>query len=242
MIGGVFRSLGIPASPPEQRGDDVPSRRRFLLGAAAGATGLVLARPALAQLIPPSGLATYRLVRHGDVIGHETISFSQSGSTLTVTIVARIRVTLAMVTIYALDHHETETWQNGTFLSFSSTTNKNGTKFYAQGWRDNRKLMVRGTRHPATYVAPPNALPTSQWNHAMLGGPMLNTEDGRLMHPNVVDMGLVSLPTASGGTVTARHFNASGDLRFDTYFTPDWEWVGLSFHADDGSLVTYQKV
>jgi hypothetical protein len=242
MIGGVFRSLASPARTAEEPGDHCAGRRRFLVGAAAGATGMLLARPALAQVIPPSGHATYQLVRHGDVIGHETISFSQSGGNLTVTIEARIRVTLALVTIYALDHHETETWQNGTFLSFSSTTNKNGTKFYAQGWRDNGQLLARGTRHPATFVAPPNALPTSQWNHAMLDGPMLNTEDGRLMHPRVVDMGLVSLPTASGRTVNARHFNASGDLRFDTYFTPAWEWVGLSFHADDGSLVTYQKV
>ncbi|WP_158802185.1 MULTISPECIES: DUF6134 family protein [unclassified Acidisoma] len=242
MIGGFFHSLQSPVVAPEKQSNSVPGRRRFLLGAAAGATALVLDHPALAQVIPASGHATYQLVRHGDVIGHETISFNQSGGMLTVTIEAHIRVTLAMVTIYALDHHETETWQNGTFLSFSSTTNKNGTKFYAQGWRDNGQLMARGTRHPATYVAPPNALPTSQWNHAMLSGPMLNTEDGRLMHPHVVDMGLVSLPTASGGTVTARHFNASGDLRFDTYFTPAWDWVGLSFHADDGSLVTYQKV
>src|ERR1700735_4321224 len=118
MIGGFFQSLQSPVVAPEKQSNSVPGRRRFLLGAAAGATALVLDHPALAQVIPASGHATYQLVRPGDGIGHETISFNQSGGMLTVTIEAHIRVTLAMVTIYALDHHETETWQNGTFLSF----------------------------------------------------------------------------------------------------------------------------
>jgi hypothetical protein len=218
-----------------------PTRRHFLGAATAGASGLLVGRRAFAQTVPPGGKLAFRLIREGDVIGHETVTFIPAGNRLTVTVEAAIKVKLAMVTIYALQHHETETWQDGEFVSFSATTNKNGTPFYAQAWRDGAQIMARGTRHPATYVAPANALPTSQWNHAMLGGPMLNTEDGRTMHPLIVDQGMVSLPTATG-SVTARHFNASGDLHFNTYFTPQWEWVGLTFHADDGSLVTYQKL
>ncbi len=108
MIGGVFRSLASPAPAPDDAGDGIAGRRRFLLGAAAGGDGAD-ARPARhwRSLFHLPGRATYQLVRHGDVIGHETISFSQSGGILTVTIEARIRVTLALVTIYALDHHET---------------------------------------------------------------------------------------------------------------------------------------
>jgi hypothetical protein len=102
--------------------------------------------------------------------------------------------------------------------------------------------MARGTAAPDTYVAPPRTLPTSQWNHAMLDGPMINTQDGKLMHPVVTDRGLTDISLADGSPVRARRFHVSGDLHFDTFFNDNWEWVGLSFPAPDGSVVTYQKV
>jgi hypothetical protein len=76
----------------------------------------------------------------------------------------------------------------------------------------------------------------------MLAGPMINTQDGKLMHPTVLDLGMGEVATADGAPVQARHYRARGDLRFDTFFSDSWEWVGLSFPAPDGSVVIYQKV
>lgn len=216
--------------------------RRALLGLGLGGATLLMAGPVRAQSIPPSGQLAFDLVRNGSHIGRETVTFQQSGSQLTVFVEVAIRVTLAMITVYRLHHHATETWDDGRLLSFAATTQKNGRNFYAQGWRVNDTFMVRGTAHPDGYQAPPGALPTSQWNHAMLAGPMINTQDGRLMRPTVTPEGETKVALADGSLMPARRFNARGDLHFDTYFSDSWEWVGLSFRAEDGSIVTYEKL
>jgi hypothetical protein len=217
--------------------------RRAVLGAAAGSAALLVTRGhALAQSTPPDGQLVFNIFRHGGQIGQEVVTFKQEGDRLTVTVDVTIRVTLALIPVYRLHHHETETWENGEIVSFAATTIKNGSQFYAQGWRQGSQFMARGTAAPDTYVAPPRTLPTSQWNHAMLDGPMINTQDGKLMHPVVTDRGLTDISLADGSPVRARRFHVSGDLHFDTFFNDNWEWVGLSFPAPDGSVVTYQKV
>ena len=216
--------------------------RRSVLGLGMGAAALLAAGPARAQAIPPSGQLAFDIIRGGSRIGHETVTFQQSGSRLTVFVEVSIRVTMAMITVYRLHHHETETWDGGQILSFAATTQKNGRNFYAQGWRVNETFMVRGTAHPDGYQAPPGALPTSQWNHAMLNGPMINTQDARLMHPTVTAEGETKVALADGSDIPALCFKARGDLHFDTYFSDSWEWVGLSFRAEDGSVVTYEKL
>jgi hypothetical protein len=231
-----------PRGPHLHRPSPQGMGRRSLLGMGAAGTALLMAGAARAQAVPPNGELTFNLIREGEKIGHETVAFETSGSKMTVFVDASIRVTMAMVTVFRLHHHETETWDNGQLLSFAATTEKNGRNFYAQGWRVNDAFMVRGTANPGGYQAPSGALPTSQWNHAMLQGPMINTQDGRLMRPVVTSHGITDVVTAEGAKIPARHFAARGDLHFDTFFTDAWEWVGLSFKADDGSLVTYEKV
>jgi hypothetical protein len=221
----------------------LPRGRRAILGAAAaGAALLMTPWRALAQLVPPGGQLVFNLIRHGSTIGQETVTFQQAGNQLTVSIEVSIRVTLAMIPIFRLHHRETETWENGQILSFAATTMKNGSHFYAQGWRSGSQFMARGTARPDGYVAPQGALPTSQWNRAMLDGPMINTEDGKLMHPIITDRGLTEVTLGNGSQVQAHHFNVRGDLRFDTFFSDSGEWVGLSFPAPDGSVVTYQRL
>lgn len=224
-----------------------PQGRRSMLGGAAkmavgGAALLLTPWRALAQTVPPDGRLAFNIIRHGGVIGQETLTFQQQGNRLTVFVDVSIRVTLAMIPVYRLHHHETESWEDGQLLSFAATTIKNGSHFYAQGWRDGSQFMARGTARPDTYVAPPNALPTSQWNHAMLNGPMINTQDGKLMHPTITDLGPAGVELADGSAVRANRYHVSGDLHFDTFFDNSWNWVGLSFPAPDGSVVTYQKV
>lgn len=220
----------------------VPGRRGVLGLGGAGAAWLLAGGPAWAGAVPPDGRISFDLIREGDKIGWETVTFQRSGSKLVASVEISIRVKIMMITVYRLHHHETETWDGGRLLSFAATTLRNGSTLYAQGWRVNDDLMVRGSAHPKGYTAPPGALPTSQWNHAMLRGPMINTQDARLMHPVVTDLGMAEIATADGGKIAARHFSARGDLQFDTFFSTGWEWVGLSFRADDGSLVSYERV
>jgi hypothetical protein len=209
---------GLLRSAPRQ------TRRRAVLGTAAGGAALLLTRGhALAQIVPPDGNLAFNIIRHGSVIGQETVTFQQAGDRLTVFVDVSIRVTLAMIPVYRLHHHETETWENGQIMSFAATTIKNGSHFYAQGWRDGTQLMARGST-------------------AMLDGPMINTQDGKLMRPVVTDLGATEVQLADGSSVPARRYQASGDLHFDTFFNDSWEWVGLSFPAPDGSVVIYQKV
>jgi hypothetical protein len=76
----------------------------------------------------------------------------------------------------------------------------------------------------------------------MLDGPMINTQNGMLMHPTVTAMGEDQIPSATGGPIRASHFNLSGDAQLDTWYDAGQNWVGIAFKAADGSEVRYEKL
>jgi hypothetical protein len=76
----------------------------------------------------------------------------------------------------------------------------------------------------------------------MLDGPMINTQDGRLMHPTITLIGSDAIPVASGAKITANHFSLTGDAVLDTWYDDTANWSGLSFKASDGSDVVYERI
>jgi hypothetical protein len=207
------------------------------------AGGAVMAMPAFAGLIaaPPGRSLEFHVVRKGSVIGTHVLTFEGQGDDLTVRVAVDLAVGLGPITLFRYTHRAVETWRNGQVVSLETTTNDDGTHHKVTGRRTDAGLVVEGTK-AARYNAPDNALPATHWNRKMLDGPMINTEDGRLMHPNVQSVGTDAIPTAGGGTINASHFAMSGDALLDTWYDATSNWAGISFKAGDGSVVHYERV
>lgn len=124
-------------------------------------------------------------------------------------------------------------------MSLDAETNDDGTKYRARLWRDGGPLIVECTGIPR-YVAPPDAKPATHWNRAMLDGPFINTQNGKLLRPKITSLGvrgnLPNCPHQASG------FALRGDADLDTWYTDAPRWVGLAFQAGDGSVIRYEAM
>lgn len=202
--------------------------RRGLL---AGIATLGLVRPSLA-----SPELMFRIVRKGSVIGNHVVSFQRDGERMTVRIAADISVGLGPIVLFRYRHRATELWEGKTFVALDAETNDNGTVERATIRRDRQGLVVEGSQAPR-YIAPPGTLPATHWNRRMLDGPMVNTQHGQLMRPEIT-----LLAAAPAGVNATEAFRLRGDADFDTYYDATPSWVGLSFNAKDGTAVRYERV
>jgi hypothetical protein len=76
----------------------------------------------------------------------------------------------------------------------------------------------------------------------MLDGPIINTEHGKLLRPQVTALKEEAVPVASGGTIEARHFAVRGDANLDTWYDDTPTWVGLRFVAHEGSEIRLERM
>lgn len=106
--------------------------------------------------------------------------------------------------------------------------------------REGTALLVSGTAIKP-YTAPPNAHLATHWNRAMLTGPLINTEDGKLVTPTTHAAGTETVLVA-GRPVKAQRYEVRGEIEFDTWYDTTPSWVALRFKARDGSEVRYQRV
>jgi len=204
-------------------------------GVARGVAGAGAGLP-----VPPGGKLAFAVLRKGEVLGHHTLSFERMGEGLTVRIAVDLAVKFGPITLYRYHHQGSELWQGGTIMAIASATNDDGKHYEVSGKRGPEGFVVEGSK-ANRYVAPPDALPANHWNRAMLGGPLINTQDGRLMRPHIAALGPDTIPTASGTVLRASHYRMSGDVRLDTWYDASPNWAGLSFTATDGSTVRYAR-
>jgi hypothetical protein len=47
---------------------------------------------------------------------------------------------------------------------------------------------------------------------------------------------------ASGEETSARHYVLTGDLNLELWYDATDTWVGMRFNADDGSVISYQRM
>jgi hypothetical protein len=214
------------------------TRRSLLLGGGAFA-----AMPAFAGLMsaPPGPSLGFHVIRKDCVIGTHMLTFEAQADDLTVRVAVDLAVGFGPITLFRYTHRAVETWRNGQVVALDTKTDDDGTHHTVTGRRTDAGFVVEGTKI-AGYVAPENALPATHWNRKMLDGPLINTQDGRLMHPTVQAVGTDAIPTAEGGTITASHFAMTGDVQLDTWYDTTSNWAGVCFKAGDGSLVRYERI
>ena len=100
----------------------VISRRALLVTMASAAARR---QPPRCRSQPAIRLA-FRLIRHGDEIGHHTATFERIGDQLTVRIAVDALVTLVSIPLVRSLHRVVEVWSGETLLSLNGETDKNG--------------------------------------------------------------------------------------------------------------------
>ena len=220
------------------------SRRNLLIaGGAFLYTPRLLAEPEKpGQLSTPPGKSLgFAVMRKGEKIGEHLLIFDGQGDNLKVEVNVELKVGLGPIVLFRYKHHAIETWQNGQLAALDTETNDDGTHHKVTGRFSPEGFKVEGSK-AKPYVAPPDALPATHWNHKQLDGPWINTQDGRLLRPTITPMGRAMIPVASGNEIPALHFSLTGDAILETYYDDIRNWVGLNFKAGDGSEILYERV
>jgi hypothetical protein len=213
-------------------------RRLFLAGAGAA----VAASPVLSGVaqasglpVPPGNKIGFKVFRNGAAVGEHDMSFAQDGDDLAIATNFAFVVTLASIPVYRYSLSAVEKWSGGVFQSVASTVNNNGDQVEVHAHKTAAGYDVVGINHsePAKsypeYTAPPDTLPLTYWNKAMLNGTVLNVATAHSYPPIVNSPGWNKLPTASGGTLTAQRFDVTGKLRLSVWYDQMAQWAGLQF-------------
>jgi hypothetical protein len=215
------------------------ARRNLLVGSTAFWVSPGRANAALP--VPAANSLSFAVFREDTRIGTHALSFALTGDTLVVKIAIDLSVGLGPITLYRYTHRGTETWSGDTFISLETTTNDNGKPYKVSVQRQSDGLAVQATGMTG-YTAPPNALPATHWNRRMLDGPIVNSQSGKLMSPQIAKIGLEQVRIANGTTIPATHYALSGDVTLDTWYDDTPSWVSLAFKGDDGSAIRYARL
>jgi Family of unknown function (DUF6134) len=220
----------------------VTSRRPLLLAMAGLAGAGVAARRLSAALpVPQGNVLAFRLVRRGSEIGRHMVTFEPRGDALAVRVTVDALVTLVSIPIVRYAHRAVETWQDGNLIGLTGETDKNGQHEWVKAERGSEGLVVTGSK-TRRYVPPEPAGATSYWNKGLLGGPMISLEDGVLLRPKVTPSAPEAVPLASGGSVSADHYNLSGSFNVDLWYDRSGTWASMAFSVPDGSSVHYERL
>ena len=188
--------------------------------------------------VPPSGSLSFDVFRKDSRIGTHRLTFQRAGSAMTVLIAADFRVGLGPLTLFKYSLRTTEHWQDGKLVAATSQTDDNGDAASMSARLEGDALAVVGSKSGG-YVAPPGAMLGTHWNRAELQGPMINPENGELMHFAVADRGAQKIDVGDKPVVAACYALA-GPATIDLWYDSRSVWSALRAVAKDGSTIEYR--
>lgn len=217
------------------------TRRTLLCAGSASALALISA-PAFATLPVPSGnTLSFRIMRKGARIGTHTLNFAGKDDDLAVEIAVDMAVYLGPIRMFHYKHRTTERWKGGAFTSLDSKTDYDGTPAFCTVRRDGGQLVIDGSKS-GKHTAPGTVLAATHWNKAELTGPMINPENGMMLHPRISDAGTDTVALASGAIVAAQQFAWRGKDSLDLWYDKNADWVALKAVTASGEVLTYERL
>lgn len=212
-------------------------RRTFLMaGLSAVATPVLAAVPQF----PAAGLS-FRIMRKGSRIGTHALQFTGNANALVVDISVEMAVRFGPIRLFHYNLHATERWTDGVFASLEAKTDYDGEPAWCSVKREAGQLIVEGSK-ASRYTAPSNVLAATHWNKAELRGPMINPENGELLHPAISDLGKAMVPLASGATVPTTHFGWRGQDTLDLWYDDAGTWTALRAVTHSGEVLSYERL
>ncbi len=216
---------------------DVSLGRRKVL-----ATGLWFLGPArvLAQSAPPRRPVAFEIWRQGHKIGAHSVGFQGDAQDFTVAIDAELLVKIGPVPVFRYHHQASEVWRDGRFSQFESHTTTNGSVVHVTAVRGVDGVSVTTSKGQVLH-APAGARPLTHWNAAVLGGPVINPQNGQLPRERVTRTPGDTVQLADGRKVSATRYTVTGDAALTDWYDADGVWTALKAKAPDGSLIDYRR-
>lgn len=197
--------------------------------------GVAMPAGAITATNAPTATYVYQVMRQGDLIGEQRLTFERRDGDLIVTTDAKINVKLLGLSLYDFDQHVEETWHNGQLVAVSSTADDGGTAKKVEMKIDGDKLV--GNFNGKNRAAPLGILPNSFWNdQSVKQNQILDTSRGKVKQVTVTDKGVVTL-TLPYGTVTTHHYSLDGEMKRELWYDDKGVLVAGELAARDGSTV-----
>jgi hypothetical protein len=189
-----------------------------------------------AMPVPKQGL-NFTVLRDGDPVGSDVLTFESSPQGLKVSVKTNIVVKIAMIPVYRFEHEGYEVWQGDSLVTLRSTTNDDGTAHHLTVAAKDGRLEVHGDGYDGS--ASLGLIPGSLWNPALPHqATLLNSLDGKTMAIRTQDLGEDAVQVR-GTSVKAHHYAIDGDLKRELWYGSDGALVQVRFKAKDNSDIMY---
>jgi hypothetical protein len=207
----------------------VLNRRQVMIGAGGLLAAGAVPRLAMASLTTGGENLDFAVFRNGSEIGHHRLDIRQDGERTVVDVDILLEVGIGPLVLYRYTHRNTEIWENGTFQSFDSVTDDDGTAYAVRARRDGTLTTVERDHDEDYTFDDPSILPTTYWNDKLVSSSqLLDTQKGRLMEVAVETGDWQTIQTETG-SVEARRFDISGDLNVSVWYDRDGRWTKMNF-------------
>lgn len=205
-----------------------------LLAAALSAL-ILMATPAQASFIPPSGEIFFKAFRDGDEIGFHKVTFAREGDRIIARTQIELSIYLAFVRVFHYTHDSTEVWEDGALASLESRTDDDGTDEAVRVMRNGTGLEIEGPAYQG--VGAFGLLPTSYWFKDFVSQrEVLNTQTGKIMPVTIRSEGAETLMLNGTAVETERYFVE--ELKLYLWYDARGQWVRSSFDAR-GTAIEY---
>ncbi|WP_158743621.1 DUF6134 family protein [Acidisphaera sp. L21] len=183
-------------------------------------------------------VASYDIVRNGNVIGHESFRWAINGPDTTVTVDVNASLHALGIRVYHYEHHGEEKWHAGQLVALATNTDDDGIPRHVQVVRD-----PGGAWHGIVGAQPgPGPLIDSNvWNDQIVQqSRLLNHETGEVVPLHTSSAGEQSVKL-SDRQVTATQYELAGPVKGTVWYDGNGCLVQAMFHTKvDGSLIEMQ--
>ena len=181
----------------------------------------------------------FAILRDGAPVGTHRLTFERAARRTVVRVGDRHRRQLRPLTVYRFAQRVAETWTGDGFFAIDSHTDDNGTPAWMHAERD----ASGSCRWPAAAPRPmprrPGALASTYWNPAILGVPVISSQDGQL-HRARGDRRPGGAGARGRRLVLARRSEMRGDPDLEIWYDLHARWAHLRLRRY-GSVITYLR-
>jgi len=182
----------------------------FILGAAT-----FFALNAFASANLPEQI-TFSILKEGEKIGQEIVSFNNSGKNLRVNVTTRTDVNVLFLKFH-YDHKRQEIWQDGQFHSMTTDTNDDG-DFHKLSMKRQNNGGIKLIADQVERELSSHSIPLTLWTkaiidaeqvHSVINGEAWNVSTKLIKQEEIL---------IQGKQVKSDHFRMSGDIERDLWY------------------------
>lgn len=204
---------------------------------------LAVAMPALPGAadpwVPPGKRLEFTILRDGEEIGRQVLTFSREGERLAVETKVEIAVKKLFVTVHRFERSARSVWQDGLLQSYTASTDNNGEKSRVRIVPRKEKLAIDANGTPST--APRMHKVREFWNIDILSqNSVINTVTGEVEAISVTPPEKTVLELG-GKKIPARLYRVTGKATRSLWYDEKGGLLQISRQARDGSIILTRR-